>query len=61
MNLRPTIEVSSEDLLELTGRATMFGFKRVEPKKRWTDKERRQAACWYINYLVYEALKEKDS
>lgn len=43
-------------ITELCNRAIAKGWLREDPDKPWTDQERREAARWFINYVLKEAL-----
>lgn len=37
---------------ELVQKAILHGFLRIEPRKRWTVPEQKEAIRWYLAYLV---------
>lgn len=41
-----------EELEYLVGQAIIAGYARVEPRKAWTDAERKEAARYYLQSLV---------
>lgn len=37
---------------DLVQKAGLHGFLRVDPRKRWTLPEQKEAVRWYLEYLV---------
>jgi hypothetical protein len=50
--MRIQVEVTNAELDRLVGYAIIHGFVRVEPRKRWTDRERREAARYAMEKLI---------
>ncbi len=51
MTVRLMLELE-EPLEELVGLAIKHGFMREEPKRAWTDAERKEAVRYYIKRLI---------
>lgn len=47
--MKLVIEIDEKTAQDLWNKATLHGFQRVEPKKRWTEKEKKEAIRWEIN------------
>jgi hypothetical protein len=54
--LRITLDVDAHELDRLAGLAYGYGWSREEPRKSWTDKERKEAARYAIEALVSERV-----
>jgi hypothetical protein len=59
MQLR--IDITEAELKALEHEAVMNGFKREEPRKAWTDKERKEAARWYLGRVIGLIAHRRDS
>lgn len=51
-----TLDANLDDLV---GEATRLGFKRMNPRRAWTDIERREAARYAVNILVNRHLETR--
>jgi hypothetical protein len=54
--LRITLEVDAHELDRLASLAYGYGWSREEPRKSWTDRERKEAARYAIEALVSERV-----
>jgi len=57
--VRVQLEFSTAEMLALAGFAYLYGFKRDEPRSRWSDDELKGAARYAIEGLVRDALERK--
>lgn len=57
MKLRVDIILSQGECERLVQLAYTNGYLRKEPKKRWNDKERREAIRYYIEKIVSAAAQ----
>jgi hypothetical protein len=54
--LRITLDVDAHELDRLASLAYGYGWSREEPRKSWTDRERKEAARYAIEALVSERV-----
>jgi hypothetical protein len=54
--LRITLDVDAHELDRLASLAYGYGWLREEPRKSWTDRERKEAARYAIEALVSERV-----
>jgi hypothetical protein len=54
--LRITLDVDARELDRLVSLAYGYGWSREEPRKSWTDRERKEAARYAIEALVSERV-----
>jgi len=57
--LRLDMPFTDEQVEELVRLAIMHGYTRVEPRRRWTDRERREAARYAMERAVSEAVSRR--
>lgn len=50
--LRVDLQVTDDQFDGLVQFALMHGFKREEPRKAWTNRERREAAVWAVRRTI---------
>jgi hypothetical protein len=51
-NYRPTVVVTDEQMHKIQGLAYSYGWMRVEPRKAWTDAERREVLTLVLQRFV---------
>lgn len=56
--MRIDFDYSEKERTHLVGLATKWGFKREDPKKAWTDRERDEAVRFVIKKLVDVSLTD---
>lgn len=58
MRVRLDIELTDEEVARLQRKAILHGYSRENPRKAWTDKEKKEAARYGIEALVRDYLRE---
>jgi hypothetical protein len=53
MRLRIDFDIPDGEVDSFVHRAVMSGFKREEPRKAWTQAERKEATRWAIARIVH--------
>lgn len=59
MNIRLDITLTETEQWYLISQAAMLGFMRSEPRKAWTNSERREAIRWVMEKYLREVLAER--
>lgn len=61
MKLRITLDVDAHELDRLVSLAYGYGWLREEPRKSWTDRERKEAARHAIEAIISERIHGNDT
>jgi hypothetical protein len=56
--LRLSLDVNGRTLELLVRAAFREGWLREEPRRRWTERERKEAARWYLNRVLQTRIEE---
>jgi transposase-like protein len=49
---RVPLTLTADDVDRLVGDAIVFGYLRIEPRRRWTDAERREAVAFALQRQI---------
>lgn len=55
--IRVSLDLSDEDEVFLVSQAILHGYKRVEPKHRWTKVEHKECVRFMVKQMVEKFLK----